>query len=164
MRKPALSLSSTFYSPLSRPMRPSSASSTNRPRPSTPPHRGARVELRAAHSAFTKTTTTAQDGSFTLPSIPLGDYLVTVSQPGFSTTRQAITLASDTAPILHFELQLASVQQSTTVTTSPDEANLNTVTPTALISREDIAQTPGADLHQLHGHDHRLRPRSLHDP
>ena len=113
-----------------------------------PQHRpiaGARVELHAARSAFTKATTTSQDGSFTLPAIPLGDYIVTVSQSGFTTTRQAITLASGTAPILHFELQLASVQQSTTVTTSPDEANVNTVTPTALISRDDIAQTPGAD-------------------
>ncbi|WP_158791085.1 TonB-dependent receptor [Granulicella sp. L60] len=113
-----------------------------------PQHRpiaGVRVELHAANSAFTKSTLTNPDGSFTLSSIPLGDYTVTVSQPGFSSIVQTLTLASDTAPILHFELQLNTVQQSTTVTTETNSANVNTVTPTALISREDIAQTPGAD-------------------
>jgi TonB dependent receptor/Carboxypeptidase regulatory-like domain/TonB-dependent Receptor Plug Domain len=113
-----------------------------------PQHRpiaGVRVELHAANSAFTKSTLTNPDGSFTLSSIPLGDYTVTVSQPGFSTIVQTLTLASDTAPILHFELQLNTVQQSATVTTETNSANVNTVTPTTLISREDIAQTPGAD-------------------
>jgi hypothetical protein len=110
-----------------------------------PQHRpiaGARIELRAANSAFTQTTLTAQDGGFTIPSIPLGDYIVTVSQPGFATISQNLTLASDTSPILHFELQLGAVQQTTTVTTNT--SNVDTVTPTALISRNDIAQTPGA--------------------
>jgi len=113
-----------------------------------PQHRpiaGVQVELRAANSAFTETALTTQDGSFSIPSLPLGDYIITVSQSGFATVRETLTLASDTAPILHFELQLGTVQQSTIVTTDTNTANVNTVTPTALISREDIAQTPGAD-------------------
>ena len=40
---------------------------------------------------------------FTLSSIPLGDYIITVSQTGFATMKQTLTLASDTAPIMHFE-------------------------------------------------------------
>jgi hypothetical protein len=112
-----------------------------------PQHRpiaGARIEIHAANSAFTQTTLTAQDGSFAIPSIPLGDYLLTVSQSGFSTTKQSLTLASDTAPILHIELQLSTVQQTATVTTNTTAANIDTVTTTTLISRNDIAQTPGA--------------------
>jgi outer membrane cobalamin receptor len=113
-----------------------------------PQHRpiaGAHIQLRAANSTFTQSTVTAQDGSFTIPSLPLGDYTLTVSQSGFSAIRQTLTLASGTAPVLHFELSVAAVQQSTTVNSSADEANVNTSTPTTLISREDIAQTPGAD-------------------
>jgi hypothetical protein len=112
-----------------------------------PQHRpitGAHIELHAANSAFTQTTLTAHDGSFTIPSVPLGDYILTISQSGFSTTKQTLTLASDTAPILHIELQLSTVQQTTTVTTDTTAANVDTVTPTTLISRNDIAQTPGA--------------------
>ncbi len=113
-----------------------------------PQHRpivGAHVELHAASSDFTMTTVTTQDGSFTIASIPLGDYIVTISQPGFDTIRQNLTLASDTSPVLHFELPVGTVQQSVQVENSADTANVNTVTPTTLISREDIAHTPGAD-------------------
>jgi TonB dependent receptor/Carboxypeptidase regulatory-like domain/TonB-dependent Receptor Plug Domain len=113
-----------------------------------PQHRpiaGASVEVNAANSSFTKTILTAQDGSFSIPSLPLGNYTITVSQSGFGTAKQTLTLASDTSPILHIELQLGTVQQTVAVTTDANTTNVNTVTPTALISREDIALTPGAD-------------------
>ncbi len=113
-----------------------------------PQHRpiaGVHIELRAANSAFTKTALTGHDGSFSIPAVPLGDYVVTVSQAGFASVRQTLALASDTSPILHFELQLGAVQQAVTVTTDTNTANVNSVTPTALISRQDIALTPGAD-------------------
>ena len=112
-----------------------------------PQHRpiaGARIELHASNSAFIQTALTAQDGSFAIPNVPLGDYILTISQSGFSTVRQSLTLASDTSPILHIELPLNTVQQTTTVTTEPNAANVDTVTPTTLISRVDIAETPGA--------------------
>jgi len=113
-----------------------------------PQHRpisGASVELKATHSGFTKSAVTSQDGSFNIASLPLGDYSVTVSEPGFSTSRQTLTLASDTSPMLHVELQLGTVQQSVTVQDGGATANVDTVTPTVLLSRQDIAQTPGAD-------------------
>src|ERR1700738_1152307 len=113
-----------------------------------PQHRpiaGARIELHAANSAFTQTALTTQDGSFTISSVPLGDYILTISQSGFATKKQTLPLASDTAPILHIELQLSTVEQTTIVTTDITTANVDTVTPTTLISRNDIAQTPGAD-------------------
>jgi outer membrane cobalamin receptor len=113
-----------------------------------PQHRpisGAHIELHAGHSAFAKSALTTADGSFSISFIPLGDYIVTISQSGFATARQTLTLASDTSPILHFELQLGTVQQTVSITGETNTANVDTVTPTALVSREDIAQTPGAD-------------------
>jgi hypothetical protein len=113
-----------------------------------PQHRplaAAHITLTAAHSAFNKSTDSHADGAFTLPNIPLGDYTVTVTHAGFATLQQPLTLHSDTAPILHFQLQLATVTTSVDVTADPNLANVDTVTPTTLISREDIAQTPGAD-------------------
>jgi hypothetical protein len=113
-----------------------------------PQHRpvsGAKITIHAAHSDFTASAQTNQEGSFNLPAIPLGEYIVTVSQPGFTTLEQAITLASDTSPILHFELQVGSVEQSVTVSTQSQTANVDSVTPTTLVGRIDIAQTPGAD-------------------
>ncbi|HZL27892.1 MAG TPA: TonB-dependent receptor [Acidobacteriaceae bacterium] len=112
-----------------------------------PQHRpiaGASVLIKAANSAFTTTAVTAPDGSFSIPSVPLGDYIVTVSNPGFGPAQETLTLASDTSPILHIELQLGSVQQTVNVEGVPSSANVDSVTPTALISRADIAETPGA--------------------
>jgi hypothetical protein len=112
-----------------------------------PQHRplpAAHITLAAAHSAFILSTVSNPDGAFTLPNIPLGDYIVTITHDGFATLRQSLTVHSDTSPILHFMLQLGSVSTSVTVTT--DASNIDTVTPTTLIDRVDIAQTPGADL------------------
>jgi hypothetical protein len=113
-----------------------------------PQHRpvaGAQVEVRASHSGFVKTSTTGPDGSFLFSSIPAGEYTVTASQPGFESVRQALTLASDTSPTLHFELPLSTVRQTVTVEGATEAANVDTVTPTELVSRKDIALTPGAD-------------------
>ncbi len=113
-----------------------------------PQHRplaGARVDIRAVNSDLIRTAITGQDGSFALSSIALGDYTVTVSASGFESVQQGLTLMSETSPTLHFELQLGTVMQSVTVENSAQTANVNTVTPTTLISRQVIAQTPGAD-------------------
>jgi hypothetical protein len=112
-----------------------------------PQHRplsGAHITFAAARSDFTMSTTTSSEGAFTLPNVPLGDYTVTITHAGFEALREPFTVHSDTSPIIHFMLQLGAVSQSVTVTA--DAANIDTVTPTALIDRLDIAQTPGADL------------------
>jgi hypothetical protein len=112
-----------------------------------PQHRpiaGATITLRAAHSDFLVSGNTDSSGEFSLSAVPPGVYLVNVAQTGFTTTRQSITVASDTTPVLHFELQVASVQQSVVVNSDASAVNTESVTPTTLISREDIARTPGA--------------------
>ena len=113
-----------------------------------PQHRplaAAHITLAAAHSAFTLAADSNSEGSFTLPNIPLGDYIVTVTHTGFRTLQQSLTLHSGTMPILHFQLQIASVSQSVNVTAESQTANIDTATSTTLLSRIDIAQTPGAD-------------------
>ena len=112
-----------------------------------PQHRpigAATVTLRAAHSDFLVSGKTDNSGEFSLAAVPPGVYVVTVAQQGFTTTTQSITIASATTPVLHFELQLASVQQSVVVNSDASAVNPESVTPTTLISREDIARTPGA--------------------
>ena len=112
-----------------------------------PQHRpiaGATVTLRAADSDFLVSEKTDSNGEFSLSAVPPGVYIVTAAQTGFTTTTQSITVASDTTPVLHFELQVGSVQQSVVVNSDASAVNTESVTPTTLISREDIARTPGA--------------------
>jgi len=113
-----------------------------------PQHRpiaDATVTLHAANSGFVENEKTDANGEFSFSAVPLGVYIITAAQPGFDTAKQSVTVASNTSPVLHFELQVAPVQQSVTVTTATSAANVDSITPTTLISREDIAHTPGAD-------------------
>src|ERR1700685_1457578 len=113
-----------------------------------PQHRpiaGATVVLKATTSAFTQSTQTDADGQFTFTAITVGDYSVSVTQAGFGSSQQKVTVDSNTSPILHFQLQLAAVNQSATVSATPEATDMDSVTPTTLIDRADIAQTPGAD-------------------
>src|SRR5271156_622100 len=113
-----------------------------------PQHRpiaGASVKLEAITSSWSQTTQTDDNGEFLLTSVPVGDYKITVTQPKFDTAEQTVTVASNSSPILHFQLTIASVNQTTVVVSQADVANVDSVTPTTLVNRADIAQTPGAD-------------------
>jgi hypothetical protein len=102
------------------------------------------VLLKAKDSAYTQTVQTDVNGEFHFDTVPLGEYTVTVLKTGFTTERQGITVLSGSAPILHFELQLASQNQSITVSAEAAPAQTESVTPTTLVEREQISQTPGA--------------------
>jgi len=105
----------------------------------------AHVTLRAAHSDFSDTQQTNQDGEFQFNAVPLGEYLVSISQTGFATLEQPITVASDSSATLHFQLSLARVRETAEVQEQAIAVNPDSVTPTTLVSRENIALTPGAD-------------------
>ncbi len=114
-----------------------------------PQHRpiaSATIVLKSTTSAWVRTTTTNANGEFAFPAVPFGDYSITVTAQGFSESQQTFTLESDTSPVLHFELALAGVKQSIVVSATPEVAATDTVTPTTMLDREQIHETPGADL------------------
>jgi outer membrane receptor protein involved in Fe transport len=113
-----------------------------------PQHRpvaGAQVEVQSRTSAFKTSGTTNADGIATLLSVPVGEYDVTVSSPGFAATAQAATVSSGNVQELHFALAVALRQEMVEVSAAPEMVNPSSSTPETLISRNDIAQTPGAD-------------------
>ena len=112
-----------------------------------PQHRpiaGASANLQAATSSWSENATTNDNGEFTFPNVPLGDYKITITQPGFVSAQQTVTVTSGSSPVLHFQLTLETLNQSTIVTGQRASVNVDSVTPTSLISRADIAETPGA--------------------
>jgi TonB dependent receptor/Carboxypeptidase regulatory-like domain/TonB-dependent Receptor Plug Domain len=113
-----------------------------------PQHRpiaDASVTLKSATSDWTQTARTNQDGEFAFTTVPLGDYIVTVTKSGFATAQETVTVVSDSSPVLHFQLKIAALHQTATVAAEAEVANVDSVTPTTLVDRLDIAQTPGAD-------------------
>lgn len=113
-----------------------------------PQHRpisGAKVAIKSATSDWSQSTQTDDSGDFTFNTVPIGDYRVTVSDQGFADSQQAVTVVSGASSVLHFSLNIAAAKETVEVTGEPAAANVDSSTPTTLVSRLDIARTPGAD-------------------
>ena len=111
--------------------------------PGHSPIAAAQVTLKAAASDWMQTAATDSRGEFTFLTVPLGDYILTVTQVDFATTSQAVTVTSGATPVAHIQLAKGSAL-SITVTAAADTAVPETATPTTLVSRRDIERTPGA--------------------
>jgi hypothetical protein len=113
-----------------------------------PQHRpvaGASVKLQATTSDWSQTAQTNDNGEFSFPAVPVGDYKITIAQPQFRTLEQSVTVGSNSSPLLHFQLSLATLSETVVVLGNAEEAKMDSVTPTTLVDREDIEETPGAD-------------------
>ena len=102
------------------------------------------VVLKAKNSDYAQTTQSDVNGDFHFDAVPLGEYTITVSEANFAVQEQSLTVLSGTAPVLHFELQLASQNQSITVSADSASAQAESVTPTDIVDRQQISETPGA--------------------
>ena len=113
-----------------------------------PEHRpiaAATVTLAAADSSFVLHATTNSEGEFNLPEAPIGVYRIEVSAAGFENVTQSISLVSGTNPILHIALPVAASTQTVVVRGSDNsDVAADSVTPTTLVTREMIEETPGA--------------------
>jgi len=112
-----------------------------------PQHRpvsGSEVVLKAKSSDYTQKTQTDANGEFHFDAVPLGSYTVTVTDASFAGQEQSVTVLSGTAPILHFEIHIAAQNQSVTVSAEAAPGQAESVTPTTLVDRQEIQQTPGA--------------------
>src|SRR5712664_1870899 len=110
-----------------------------------PQHRpvsGIQVILKAKTSEFTLNTRTDDAGQFHFDAVPLGEYHVSIDDSNFVAVQQSVAVLSGAAPILHFELRLPA--QNETVVVSADAAQTETVSPTTLVDRLQIQETPGA--------------------
>jgi TonB dependent receptor/Carboxypeptidase regulatory-like domain/TonB-dependent Receptor Plug Domain len=105
----------------------------------------AAVRLKSATSDWEQSASTDEHGEFAFMTVPLGDFVLSVSQSDYATTTQWVSVASGSFPVAHVQLAKGSPLDTVTVTATAGTAGLNTATPTTLVSRQDIERTPGAD-------------------
>src|SRR6201997_470547 len=108
------------------------------------PVQGAMVMVKAKSSDWSATTNSDTAGNFTFNAVPIGEYVVSVAAPGFQQTEQSVVVISGTEPVLHFSLNVAGAKETIDVSAAPEAAPTDSATPTTLISRAEVAQTPGA--------------------
>jgi len=112
-----------------------------------PQHRpvpGATVTVSADNSNWTQTSTSDGSGEFLFDNLPLGNYRIKVAAEGFTSQIQKLTLNSGTQARLHFPLAIASTNVTVEVRDAASGVNPDSSTSTSVISREQIAETPGA--------------------
>jgi len=113
-----------------------------------PQHRpveGAMVMLKAKSSEWSTTATSDSNGEFVFSAVPLGDYSISVANPGFAQSVQNVVVNSGTEPVVHFQLKVASANETVNVSAATETVPTDSATPTTLVSRQQISQTPGAD-------------------
>jgi hypothetical protein len=108
------------------------------------PIQGAHLTLKAQNSDLTQSQDSDDNGGFVFISVPIGNYTVTVSSKGFRQTSQAVIVESDTSRVLHLQLAIEGSTESVLVSETPTQATMDSATPTTMLDRTDIEQTPGA--------------------
>lgn len=109
------------------------------------PLQGAMIMLRAKSADWSKTTYTDGNGEFQFNAVPFGEYTLAVATPGFVQTEQHVVVNSGSEPVAHFQLKLSGRNETVNVSAAPNLAPTDSVTPTTLVNRLDVARTPGAD-------------------
>ena len=109
------------------------------------PVQRAKVEVQSRTSAFKTSATTNEDGIATVLNVPVGEYDIKIVSPGFAAAQQSATVTSGNVQELHFALALAKHEETVEVSGAPELVNPSSSTPETLVSRNEIAQTPGAD-------------------
>src|ERR1700757_2890899 len=64
-----------------------------------------KIVLKALVSDYSQTTQTDASGEFHFDAVPLGEYVVNVSDSTFVADELSVTVLSGTSPILHLELK-----------------------------------------------------------
>ncbi len=113
---------------------------------------GAIITTTQLATGVSRTTTSTSSGDYTFPDLPLGDYTVVVSKPGFETlkiTPVTVTVSRDTA--LNSHLNIAS--QGTTVEVQGNVAQIETTSTavTGVVEEETVKDLPlnGRDFRQI---------------
>ena len=110
------------------------------------PVQGAEVVVKSSSSDYARTLTVDTDGGFEATALPVGAYLVTVRKDGFAPAEQEAVIASGSAPVLHFQLTIGTRNDAVAVNEGALTVNPEQMTPSTMVSRGEIAMTPGADL------------------
>ena len=108
------------------------------------PIQDAQIELHAKLSDWKRSGITDSEGSFQIDAVPAGGYTLRISHEGFRDSELDLVVAADTAPLRHFPLELASVNQKIEVQAEADRIDPTSSASSAAVTRSEIAELPGA--------------------
>jgi outer membrane cobalamin receptor len=109
------------------------------------PVKGVRVALRAQESDWEQETQSDEAGRFSFTAVPAGGYVLRMEREGFQFAEASITVASGSAPIRHFALEVGAVTQRMEVSAAVGPVDTESAATQSAVSRSEIERAPGAD-------------------
>jgi hypothetical protein len=113
---------------------------------------GADVSVREVQTGYKQAVKAGASGEYLFPSLPVGNYELSVDMPGFSSYLQkGIVLGVGQAATSNIQLQVGSVSQQVTVTADASLVTTDSATVGQLITQRSIAAMPlnGRNVQQL---------------
>lgn len=113
---------------------------------------GAQVDVTNADASFSRTVTTASDGAYNFPDLPLGSYKLRVSHPGFKAWEETgIVLHVADSRVFNVALKVGAVTEEITVEANAIQVDTTSGELTGLIQGSQVAEMPlnGRNFMQL---------------
>ena len=112
-----------------------------------PQHRpieAAEIRVSARNLDWNRTTKTDANGEFFIDAVPAGEYLIEITHDNFQMPRTPIIVNIGSAPVLHFSMDLASIQSKISVIAQVEPTAPDSASPPNDVTQAEIARTPGA--------------------
>jgi outer membrane receptor protein involved in Fe transport len=113
---------------------------------------GATVTVQDVGTGYTQTTNSTPAGQYLFPSLPVGNYQITVSMAGYTSyVQKGIVLSLGQAATQNVQLQVGMVSQQVVVNANPSLVTTDSATVGQLISQKEISELPlnGRDVQEL---------------
>ncbi len=112
----------------------------------------ASVQVKNINTDATQNARSDAQGRFTISNLPVGDYEVQASKPGFSTViRPGVTLTVGSQSVIDFTLAVGQQSQTVTVEASTSQVETTNATVGTLINQQQMRELPlnGRNFEQL---------------
>src|SRR5881397_315584 len=104
---------------------------------------GTTVTAKHTETGLTRSVQTGEEGSYTMPALPVGDYEVTAEKPGFKAqVRLGITLVVAQEAVVNLTLDVGDLKDQITVTEETAIVNTTLSSVSGLVSQEQIKDLP----------------------
>src|SRR5437773_2967163 len=104
---------------------------------------GTTVTAKHTETGLTRSVQTSEEGSYTMPALPVGAYEVTAEKPGFKAqVRQGITLAVAQEAVVNLTLDVGDLAEKITVTEETPIVNTTLSSVSGLVTQEQIKDLP----------------------
>src|SRR2546428_1234839 len=104
---------------------------------------GTTVTAKHTETGLTRTVQTGEEGSYTMPALPVGDYEVTAEKPGFKQqVRKGITLVVAQEAVVNLTLDVGNLAEKITVTEETPIVNTMLSSVSGLINQQQVKDLP----------------------